>query len=435
MLAAASRSFLPPAPRSTYAPLTTIVAAIGTALGMMGVGVGGCMAQSGEPHLVRIGDVNSYHSPAQLAVLEHYYKGMELAVAQINAAGGVAGKKLHLTTRDDQASAEGARRAAADLWDRAGVDILIGSCCSGDSAAAARALSEQARQRQRLFLAVSPLNDLSAALPSGQASNGQRDPTYQRYIWQLRPPLSRQIAALIPEAVKLQKKRWAIVHPDDELGRSAAQSFQAALSGAQPDVQWVLIQAVPSFALSNDAQADALAQALRQAQPEAIFNSVSGADLLPWVQAGQRQGLFAGRNVVSVLAGEPESLDRIKDAPPEGWIVTGYPWYAIDANLHDGFFTAYRKRFKDYPRTASVLGYSAIESIVAALRKTAGQTDNTQLAQAFEHLAVQTPWGPITYRAHNHQSTLGTFVGTTGLLRGKGAMVRFRYAEAADVGR
>lgn len=367
---------------------------------------------TGAERIIRIGDVNSYHSPAHVrSVLEHYYKGMELAVAQVNASGGIAGKKLHLSTRDDQSSAQGARHAAADLWDRARVDVLIG----GWDSEAAQALREQAQQRQRLFLAVAALT----AIPTAHSTS----------TWQLRPPLATQAAMLVPDAAKLHKTRWAIVHTDDAQGRAAAERFQADLSRTQPGVQFVLTQAVPTGTL--DQQADTLAQALLDAAPDAIFHTLWGDDLAPWVQAAQRRGALAGRSVVSVLAGEPESLDTIKNDPPEGWIVTGYPWYAIDTNMHDGFFTAYRKRFKDYPRTASVLGYSAIESLVAALRTTGGNADNAQLAKAFENLQVHTPWGPITYRAHDHQSTLGSFVGTTGLLRGKGAMVRFRYVDAA----
>ena len=57
-------------------------------------------AQSGKP--IKIGEINSYK--AQPAFLEPYKKGMELAVEEINAAGGVNGRKLELVTRDDNAN-------------------------------------------------------------------------------------------------------------------------------------------------------------------------------------------------------------------------------------------------------------------------------------------------------------------------------------------
>ena len=62
---------------------------------------------------LKIGEVNSY--TAQPAFLEPYKKGMELAVEQINAAGGLLGKKVELITRDDNANPGDAVRAAEEL--------------------------------------------------------------------------------------------------------------------------------------------------------------------------------------------------------------------------------------------------------------------------------------------------------------------------------
>ena len=55
------------------------------------------------------------------------------------------------------------------------------------------------------------------------------------------------------------------------------------------------------------------------------LNVTFGADLVKLVREGETRGLFKDRAVVSVLAGEPEYLDPLKDETPEGWIVTGYP--------------------------------------------------------------------------------------------------------------
>jgi hypothetical protein len=65
---------------------------------------------------------------------------------------------------------------------------------------------------------------------------------------------------------------------------------------------------------------------LAAAKPEAIFNVTFGPDLDQVRAQGNTRGLFEGRAVVSLLTGEPEYLDPLKDETPEGWIVTGYPW-------------------------------------------------------------------------------------------------------------
>lgn len=91
---------------------------------LLSVCAGSAMAQG----IIKIGEINSYK--AQPAFLEPYKKGMELAVEEINAAGGVNGKKLQLITRDDNASPGDAVRAAEELLSREKVDVLSGAFLS-----------------------------------------------------------------------------------------------------------------------------------------------------------------------------------------------------------------------------------------------------------------------------------------------------------------
>ena len=65
--------------------------------------------------------------------------------------------------------------------------------------------------------------------------------------------------------------------------------------------------------------------------------------------------------------------------------------------------------------------------------KKARSTDSEKLAQAFKGLSVDTPFGPISYRAQDNQSTMGAYVGTTALKDGKGVMASYRYIDGASV--
>ena len=78
--------------------------------------------------VIKIGEVNSYK--AQPAFLEPYKKGMELAVDEINAAGGVNGQKIELITRDDNGNPGDAVRVAEELVSREKVDVLAGTFLS-----------------------------------------------------------------------------------------------------------------------------------------------------------------------------------------------------------------------------------------------------------------------------------------------------------------
>ena len=354
-----------------------------------------------------IGEINSYK--AQPAFLEPYKKGMELAVAQVNAAGGIAGKQLQLVTRDDNASPGDAVRAAEELLAREKADVLMGSFLSHIGLA----LTDFAQQKKRFFLAAEPLTD-KIVWEQGN-----------RYTFRLRPSTYMQVAMLVPEAAAMKKQRWAIVYPNYEYGQSAVATFKKLLQQAQPGVEFVAEQATPL----GKVDAGSVVQALQDARPDAIFNVLFAADLAKFVREGNTRGLFQGRGVVSLLSGEPEYLDTLKGETPEGWIVTGYPWYAIQTPAHQAFLDAYQQRFKDYPRAGSIVGYNAILSIAEGLKKTGGSADTEKLIAAFRGLEVKTPFGPITYRAQDHQSTMGAYVGKTALRQGKGVMVDFSYQD------
>jgi branched-chain amino acid transport system substrate-binding protein len=359
--------------------------------------------------VIKIGEVNSYK--AQPAFLEPYKKGMELAVEEINAAGGVGGKKFELITRDDNANPGDAVRVAEELLSREKIDVLTGTFLSHIGLA----LTDFAKQKKVFFLAGEPLTD-KIVWANGNA-----------YTYRLRPSTYMQVAMLVPEAAKLKKKRWAIVYPNYEYGQSAIASFKQLLKAAQPDVEFVAEQAPPL----GRVEAGPVVQALLDSKPDAIFNVLFGADLSRFVREGNTRELFKGREVVSLLTGEPEYLDPLKDETPNGWIVTGYPWNGINTPEHRTFLAAYQKRFNDYPRLGSVVGYALIRSVAAGVAK-AGGTETDKLVAAFRGLQVDTPFGRITYRAEDNQSTLGAFVGRTKNEGGKGVMVDYRYLDGAN---
>ncbi|MBP6019595.1 MAG: ABC transporter substrate-binding protein [Burkholderiaceae bacterium] len=359
---------------------------------------------------IKIGEVNSYKT--QPAFLGPYKNGMLMAVDQINAAGGVNGKQLELIIRDDNSNPGDAVRAAEELLSRDKVDVLTGTFLSH----VGMAVSDFAKHKKVFFLASEPLTDKIVW------SDGNR------YTYRLRNSTYMQVAMLIPAAVKMQKQRWAIVYPNYEYGQSAVATFKTLLKQAQPNVEFVAEQATPL----GKVDAGNVVQALADAKPEALFNVLFAADLSKFVRAGTQRNFFKDLSVVSMLTGEPEYLDPLGAETPVGWVVTGYPWYAIDTPEHQAFLKAYQERYNDHPRLGTVVGYNAILSLAAGMRK-AGSTDTEALIQAFKNLELMTPFGPITYRAQDHQSTMGAYVGKLAIKDGQGVMVDFHYADGATV--
>ncbi len=355
---------------------------------------------------IKIGDINSYK--AQPVFLEAYRMGMALAVAEANAAGGVDGKKFELITRDDNANPGEAVRLAEELIARERVDLLVGSFLSH----VGLALTDYAKQKKTFFVASEALTD---RITWGSGN---------RYTYRLRTSTYMLAASLVPEALKLNKKRWAIVYPNYEYGQSAVDTFKKLMKARQPDIEFVTEQAPPL----GKVDAGSVVQAIADAKPDAVFNALFAADLAKFVREGNNRGLLKDLPVVSLLTGEPEYLDPLRDEAPVGWIVTGYPWQTIDTPAHKAFVKAYQAANHGADlRLGSVIGYSLIKSLVEGVKRAGGKTDTESMIKAFSGLKVDTPDGPIVYREIDHQSTLGVYVGKIGLKDGRGIMVDYRY--------
>lgn len=367
---------------------------------------GAALAQTSSKPPIKIGEINSYSNIPQFT--QPYRQGWQLAVEEINLAGGLLNRKVEVISRDDAGKPEEALRHAVELTSREKVDVLAGGFLSN----VGLALADFAQKNKRVFIASEPLSD---ALVWEKGN---------RYTFRLRPSTYMQAAMLVDEAVKMPARRWAVIAPNYEYGQSAVASFKELLKARRPDVEFVSEQ----WPALGKLDAGTTLQATMQSRPDAIFNVTFGADLAKLVREGNQRGIFPKIPVVSLLSGEPEYLDVLKDETPKGWIVTGYPWDQIDSREHASFAANYYRRFKEYPKVGSVVGYATMQAIFAAIKK-ANSTDNEKLVVALRGLKFSTPFGPAEFRAIDHQSTMGAFVGKLDMHGNKGTMVQWRYAD------
>ncbi|PID60175.1 MAG: twin-arginine translocation pathway signal protein [Gammaproteobacteria bacterium] len=358
---------------------------------------------------IRIGEINHFKRLAAFA--EPYRKGIELAVEEINAAGGVLDRELEFIFRDDQGKPGEAIRIAEELVSRDGVVMLTGSILSN----VGLAISSFAEKKGVVYLASEPLAD---ALVWKKGN---------RHTFRLRSSTFMQASMLAELAAESDAVRYATIAPNYAYGRDAVAAFKAELTRRKPDVEFVAEQWPALFRIDAGAEV----QALERARPDAIFNVTFGADLARFVREGSIRGLFDGREVYGLLTGEPEYLEPLADEAPEGWMVTGYPWYDLDEGPAGEFVASYRERFDETPKNGSLVGYLTALSVAAAI-EAAGATDSEALIAAFRGLTLDTPLGEITYRALDHQSTMGAYTGTIGLRDGEGVMLDWQYRNGAD---
>lgn len=359
---------------------------------------------------IRIGEINSYTRLP--AFTDPYKKGWQLALEEINAAGGVKGKQLEVISRDDAGKPGNAVKIAEEMISRDKVTMLSGTFFSHIGLA----VSDFAKQKKVLFLASEPLTD---ALVWTKGND---------YTFRLRPSTYMQAAMLAAEAAKTDAVKWATVAPNYAYGKDAVAAFQQVLKKLKPEVEFVDAQWPALFKID----AGVTVRALEASKPDGIYNVTFGPDLGAFVREGSVRGLFEGRVITSLLTGEPEYLEPLKNEAPKGWIVTGYPWYAIDTPAHNAFRSAYEKRWGENLKMGSMVGYNMMLSIAAAIAKSPTlETDD--LITAMKGLKIETPMGPVVYRDADHQATMGAWVGRTDVIENQGKMVNWRYIDGNDV--
>ncbi|MBF9196266.1 ABC transporter substrate-binding protein [Microvirga terrestris] len=377
--------------------------ALGAALAL------GAPAAQAQQAPIKIGELNSYAQWAAFTV--PYRNGWQMALDEINAKGGVLGRKIEIVSRDDGATTGSATRVADELVSREGVSLLFGSFLSNVGVA----MADYANQKKIVYIAAEPLTD---AVTMAQGN---------RYTFRVRPNNFMQVGMLVDQAKASGAKRWAIVAPNYEYGQSAAAVFKRLIQERVPGAQIVTEQ----YPALGKIEAGATASAIEQAKPDGIFNVLFGPDLTQFVREGNTRGLFEDATVLSLLTGEPEWLLPLKDEVPEGWTVTGYPWDEVKEPKHKAFIDAYRAKYNDTPRLGSLLGYMVMTMIRDSIER-AGSTDTDAIIKALEDAKFDTVIGPVTMRGIDNQSTMGAWVGKLVLKGAAGGMTDWTYKDGAS---
>ncbi len=363
--------------------------------------------QAAEP--IKVGDISSYTAGASYQT--PYKKGWEMALDEINQAGGVLGRPLKFISRDDQGKPEEALRVAEDLVSNEKVDVLTGS----GFASVELALSSYSKKNKFLYLPACYNSD--------------------RFIWEEFQPYGFRLggptpyvfnAMLVERAAKQNKMRWANIGPNYEWGQANWRAFKENLKRYQPDAK-IVAEYWPKV---NGLDAGQMVQALLKSKPDAIYVTLFGNDLTQFVREGKKRGLFKGRLVVSLSAGMIQVRDQLKSEMPEGWIVLAYPFDEIDTPEMKKFVKNYRALYKEDPDFPSVYGY-VWPYFYKQLVEAAKTTDQTELLKKLPGFEFGSVIGPLSIRALDHQSTMGAWIGETTVKDGKAKVVNWDYKDPA----
>lgn len=326
-------------------------------------------------------------------------KGAEMAVSEINASGGVLGRKLELLTRDSKASADEAVRLARELIIKDNVDFLSGTLTSAE----APAVSTIAKENKIVFMA-----------PTSKTIQLTSPANLHPYIFRLasNTDIDGRTGASIIAGWK-EVKRVATIAPDYAYGRDAVAAFVEFIKKARPDIE-IVDQQWPKLGQSDFTP---FITAQMAKKPDAVFCDVFGGDFVTLVKQAGPLGYFKAINNRLADAGEVGTTDEAialgSDYPYGIWSDAYDPviWPDNEPPEHKAYIDRLKAYAKEqYGSGWAIMGYSSIIALAEGVKK-AGSTNSDKVAQALLGLTIDTPIGKLTFNEKTHETDMGEFWG------------------------
>jgi branched-chain amino acid transport system substrate-binding protein len=325
-------------------------------------------------------------------------KGAEMAVQEINAKGGVLGRKLELLERDSKANADEAVRLARELIIKNNVDFLSGTLTSAE----APAVSTIAKENKIVFVA-----------PTSKTVQLTSPANLHPYIFRLASNTDidgRTGASIIAKWTDV--KRVATIAPDYAYGRDAVSAFVDYIKKARPDME-IVDQQWPKLGQSDFTP---FITAQMAKQPQAVFCDVFGGDFVTFAKQAGPLGYFKAINNRLADGGEVGTTDAAQalgaDYPYGIWSDAYDPviWPGNEPAEHK----AYIERLKaftheQYASGWAIMGYASVLALVEGMKK-ANSTDSDKVAKALVGLTFDTPIGRLSFN-NNHETEMGEFWG------------------------
>jgi branched-chain amino acid transport system substrate-binding protein len=315
--------------------------------------------------------------------------GAKMYVDEVNAAGGVLGRKIQLIPRDTKSRPDEAVRVARELILRDKVDFLMGTFSSAEGTA----VSQVAKENEILTITPGPKTDRLTA-------PDQLHP----YIFRTAANTTTEGRSAAEIVASLKVKRVATIAPDFAYGRDGVGAFVAHLKKIAPDVQ-IIDQQWPKL---NESDYSAFITAQMAAKPDLVFSIICCGNFDAFAKQAKALNYFKQLNGKFVGVGEAGSIEMFKALGDD------YP-LGIWGNTYDAFnweggasHTAYLEKVKkytkeQYPSSWVIQGYVSMQFLVEAIRK-ANSVDGKKVSDALKGMTISTPQGPITMRAKDQQA-------------------------------
>lgn len=362
------------------------------ALALGGVLPGLAQAQAREP--VQIGIVTS-QSGAFTAQGEDSLRGMQFAVDEANAAGGVGGRAVTVRIGDDESTPEGGRRVA-EKFARGGHNLLIGPI----SSAITLALAQNLQRWDAMYVSTLSKSDRI----TGDSCNAR--------MFQSNHSDAMDLAIVQPWLKDNSKEsRFAIVANDYVWGRDSAESFTKAANKLGKKVELSIFPPVGTKDF-----APYIAQ-IKASGAEAVWVALIGRDLISFAKQAAEFGLTKSTRIIGhsyIMSFVVKATDNATEN------VLGVMNYGaeIDTPRNKAFVAAWRKKFNRDPVENEVGGYNGMQMILQGVQK-ANSVKPAEVSKALAGLTIDTVFGPARIRAEDHQLIKPNYMGRVKRVNGE----------------
>jgi branched-chain amino acid transport system substrate-binding protein len=326
-------------------------------------------------------------------------KGAKMFEEEINAKGGVLGRKIQIVERDTKGNADEAVRVSRELILKENVDFLVGTLTSAEGPA----VSVVAKENKIVFIAPIPKTDQLTAPDK-----------LHPYVFRVSANTTMEGRSAAEIVAKWPVKRVATISPDYAYGQDVTKSFVEHLKKVAPAME-VVDQQWPKL---GEADYTPFINAQMAKKPDAVFSSLWGGHFLTFAKQAKPLGYFDAvkYNFIGVgEAGSPESTKTMGNDYPVGIWGNSYDAFYWDGAppAHKDYTARLSKYLKDeYPSSWAIQGYMGMQFLTEAIRK-ANSTDSDKVAKALLGLSVETPHGKMTLREKDHQLNRGQLYGKT----------------------
>jgi branched-chain amino acid transport system substrate-binding protein len=364
--------------------------ALGTGLGDYRVTYGQTKKAAGPIKIGGQGAISGAHADYGWQMMA----GSTLAIEQINAKGGILGRKLELKFMDEELKPATAVKNARYFVTDWGADFLFGVDSSGSAMAIGPVLPELNRL---FFFTHAATHRLTEELVAGKGI---------KQIFRMVAPVYQDALAAWVFKDNPEIKRWAGINCDYEYGYVAWNLFKENIKKFRPDVEFVAAAWAPFWTMDFSSHISAV----MAEKPDAIFST-------PWAGEGVmllRQALMLGvfDKIKVWWQGMGGSVDLLEGISREvaGDKFKGKLW-ATARYIHNypatpdnkAFVEAFRKRWGKFPNYSAEGSYAAIYAIKTGAEK-AKSLETAKVGAALEGMELKTPGGTRLIRKEDHQA-------------------------------